>query len=200
MRITMSAAKNITMTRRLIFTIICLFPMGQAVAVDTEQQTEKSRAAVKMLGGELKATLQTSMKTAGPVESIAVCNVDAPLISRKVTKEKGMSVARTSLKYRNSDNKPDAWESSVLVQFQQRKEKGESVKNMEYSELVEHNGENVYRYMKAIHTGDVCLACHGSNIAPPIANKINELYPDDKATGFSRGDIRGAFTVIQQVE
>ena len=70
---------------------------------------------------------------------------------------------------------------------------------MDYSEVTTHNGKKVFRYMKAIPTGDVCLSCHGSNINEPVANKINSLYPDDKAKGFSKGDIRGAFTIIQDI-
>ncbi len=87
----------------------------------------------------------------------------------------------------------------MLEKFEQRKAKGEDVKTMEYSELTEHNGEKVFRYMKAIPTSEVCLKCHGSNVPQPIASKINSLYPDDKATGFNKGDIRGAFTVIQVI-
>jgi hypothetical protein len=30
---------------------------------------------------------------------------------------------------------------------------------------------------------------------PDIAAKIDELYPDDEATGFSEGDFRGVFWV-----
>ena len=187
------------MNKKLIYIIIGFFPFSQALAIDTEQLTQKSRAAIKMLGGELKATLQASMKANGPVESIAVCNSDAPIISSKVSKDKGLTVERTSLKYRNPDNKPDAWETSVLEQFEQRKQKGEPVKTMEFSELTEHDGQKVFRYMKVIPTGEVCLKCHGSNVQQPIVNKIKSLYPNDMATGFKMGDIRGAFSVIQSV-
>jgi len=51
--------------------------------------------------------------------------------------------------------------------------------------------------MKAIPTGEGCLKCHGQNIAPEITAKLKENYPDDKATGFKLGDVRGAFSIIQ---
>ncbi len=188
------------MNKKLIYIIIGFLPFSQALAVDTDLLTQNSRAAAKMLGGELKNTLQSSMKANGPVESISVCMIDAPLVSSKVSKEKDMSVQRTSLKYRNLGNKPDSWEASVLAQFEQRKAKGEAVKTLEFSELTEHNGEKVFRYMKAIPTAAVCLKCHGSNVAQPIVSKINKLYPDDKAMGFEVGDIRGAFTVTQTIK
>ena len=179
--------------------IIGFLPFNSALAVDTEQLTQTSRAAAKALGGELKSTLQASMKASGPVDSIVVCNVDAPNIAKKVSEDKGLRVARTSLKFRNQANKPDAWEKSVLEQFEQRKANGEPIKTLEFSEVSEIDGRKVFRYMKAIPTGDVCLKCHGTNIAEPVAARINSLYPNDKATGFSKGDIRGAFTVTQTI-
>jgi len=188
------------MKRLFAYIIISLLSISQALAANTEQLTQKSRTAVKALGGELKSTLQTSMKASGPIDSVSMCQLKAPEIANKISQSKGMKVARTSLKYRNQANKPDAWEKSVLDKFEQRKAKGEAVKTMEYSELTEHNGEKVFRYMKAIATGEVCLKCHGSNVPQPIASKINSLYPGDKATGFKKGDIRGAFSVMQAVD
>jgi hypothetical protein len=183
-----------------VYLFIFLLPFAQAQAVDIEQQAQKSREASKMLGKELKSTLQASMKANGPIDSVSVCRVQAPQIAGKVSHLTGMSVARTSLRTRNQANKPDAWEKSVLEQFEQRKSKGEEVGALEYYELTEHEGKKVFRYMKAIPTAEVCLSCHGSNIAEPLAAKINSLYPDDMATGFTVGDIRGAFTVIQPVD
>ncbi len=188
------------MHKKLIYILIGFLPLSQAMAVDTEQLTQKSRAAIKMLGGELKSTLQASMKAKGPVESITVCHTDAPLISSKVSEAKNMMVGRTSLKYRNPANKPDVWEITVLEQFEKRKQKGESIKTIEFSEVVEINGQKKFRYMKAIPTADVCLKCHGGNIQQPVANKIKNFYPDDKATGFKKGDIRGAFSIVQSVD
>lgn len=32
-------------------------------------------------------------------------------------------------------------------------------------------------------------------VAPELAETIDRLYPRDRATGFARGELRGAFTV-----
>lgn len=188
------------MKKLSLYILIGLLPFSQSWAVDTEQLTQKSRDAIKTLGGELKATLQASMKANGPIESISVCNIEASKIASRISEEKGLSVARTSLKYRNIANQPDAWEKSVLLQFEQRKAKGEELNKLDYAEVIQQDGKQVFRYMKAIPTGEVCLNCHGSNIAEPLSEKILSIYPDDKATGFKMGDIRGAFTVIQPIE
>jgi hypothetical protein len=193
--------QRVKVMKKLYFIIfVSFFTLNQSWAVDTEALTQKSQDAIKTLGGELKATLQASIKAKGPIESISVCNIEASKISQRISDEKGLMVARTSVKYRNFANKPDAWEESVLQQFEQRKIKGEALNSMVYSEVTEYQDKKVFRYMKAIPTDDICLTCHGRNVAEPLAKKILSIYPDDKATGFNKGDIRGAFTVIQPLE
>ena len=39
----------------------------------------------------------------------------------------------------------------------------------------------------------LCLTCHGSELAPGVAEQISELYPEDHAIGFEAGDLRGVF-------
>ena len=53
--------------------------------------------------------------------------------------------------------------------------------------------------MKAIPTGAVCLNCHGTKIAPEVSQALAGLYPEDRATGFNEGDIRGAFVVTRKI-
>jgi hypothetical protein len=51
--------------------------------------------------------------------------------------------------------------------------------------------------MKAIPTAAVCLVCHGETVEGALGEKIKALYPQDRATGYRLGDIRGAFTITQ---
>ena len=39
------------------------------------------------------------------------------------------------------------------------------------------------------------MNCHGTDIKPKVKEKLDELYPEDEATGFFLGDLRGAFVV-----
>ena len=182
-------------TRILISVLLCI--SSSMVMADNEKMIKQSRQAIKALATELKSELMTAMKTEGTHAAIKVCNIRAPQISKSVSELKGFSVRRTSLKTRNLDNKPDEWERNVLQQFEDRKNKGEQVKTMEYSQVTEYKGKPAFRYMKAIPTGELCLACHGESISPEINSEIKQLYPKDTATGFRAGDIRGAFTVVK---
>lgn len=164
---------------------------------DLKQRAQESKKVVKEFMQQLQGELQSAMKAGGPINAIAVCQDKAPAIAQNLSEKHGWEVARTSLKPRNPANAPDAWETKVLKDFDERKAKGEDVKPMAHFEAVEADGEKTFRFMKAIPTGEVCLQCHGSDIDPKVKAKIQEAYPEDKATGYKLGDVRGAFTISQ---
>ena len=188
------------MKKRYLIAITSLLATSFVQAANTDQLTNETRAAIKALGEELKTTLQSAMKSGGPSKAISVCNTEAPELARKVSTENSMEVGRTSLRVRNQLNAPDPWELSVLVQFEHRKAEGEPVNTIEYSEIMQHNGNRVFRYMKAIPTDDVCLMCHGEQISADLSAELKRLYPEDQATGYRKGDIRGAFTATRILE
>ena len=105
-------------------------------------------------------------------------------------------ISRSALKTRNSDNQPDAWLKNVLLNFEQRKLNGEPIASIEYQE----QRPDGWYFVKAIPTQKACLACHGSHIAPAVSKKIATLYPNDQATDFKLGDIRGAFIVKKPIK
>ncbi|MDZ7661917.1 DUF3365 domain-containing protein [Thiohalophilus sp.] len=172
---------------------------GPAIAEQSTEHVEQSRAAVQQFFGQLKGELQAGMKAGGPVNAIEVCSDKAPAIARDVSKDKGLQIGRTSLKPRNPGNAPDQWEEAVLREFEQRKADGEHPKKMEKHAIVEQNGQQVFRYMKAIPTGELCLKCHGTQLDPAVSARLEKLYPEDRATGYSQGDLRGAFTISKNL-
>lgn len=151
--------------------------------------------AAMALGGPLKKTLGAAMEQGGPVNAIGACNEKAPGIAKQAAEQTGWQVGRTSLKLRNQHNAPDAWEMATLQEFEARKAAGENPADISKAEVVEENGKKTFRFMKAIGTEPLCLNCHGKEITPEVAAKLDGLYPQDQARGFSAGDIRGAFTV-----
>lgn len=158
---------------------------------------QESQALVKAFAQSLKGELQSAIKRGGPSSAIPVCNVKAPEIARDLSRAPRWTVGRTSHKIRNPDNAPDEWEAMVLDEFAQRAAAGESLAAMEKAELVSIDGRRSYRYMKAIAVGEVCLKCHGSGIDPEVKEQIDSYYPEDQATGFSIGQLRGAFTMTK---
>jgi len=178
-----------------------LLPCLAAHAEPTQQAlVDEAKTITQGFMGSLKGELQRAIKAGGPVAGIEVCNKVAPAIAAQQAQEHGWDkVARTSLKLRNPANAPDAWEQGVLEQFEARKAAGEPVGSLAYSEVVETAAGKQFRFMKAIPTGKVCLACHGTEPQAAVAAKLDELYPEDRARGFQEGDIRGAFTLVKQL-
>ena len=185
-----------------LMAMMCVFVLGSgnALAGEYDERVAASRATLKEFMQSLKAELQKGMQEGGPVNAIGVCNRTALGIASTYSARHGWSVGRTSLKVRNPDNAPDAWEKAVLQNFDQRRQEGENPAGIEHYEAVEHEGEKVFRYMKAIPTAELCVVCHGSDIDPLVDAQLQELYPEDKARGYKPGDIRGAFTIIQPLD
>lgn len=169
----------------------------QCFAADYEAEITASRETVKEFMQTLKKELQAGMQEGGPVNAVSVCNLTAPGIASTYSIRNGWDVGRTSLKLRNPDNAPDAWERAVLESFEARKLAGEDLAKMEYHEVVRQDGSSQLRYMKAIPTVGLCLACHGEQVDSITKTRLEILYPDDQALGFREGDIRGAFIVTQ---
>jgi Skp family chaperone for outer membrane proteins len=156
----------------------------------------EAKAIVKEFAETLQGELQAAIKEGGPVNAIAVCQDRAPAIAADLSERTGWEVGRTSLKTRNTaDNAPDAWEAKVLAEFDERRAAGEDVQPMAYAATVTSDDAKTFRFMKAIPTADVCLACHGSDITPEVTAALDERYPDDMARGYSKGEVRGAFTL-----
>jgi len=179
-----------------IASLVVLF----AASADAQHNPMPDEQALTVQGAELATqfvgtllpTLQQAMQTAGPVNGIDVCAVQAPAIAQALSDQSGWQVKRVSLKARNSTLAvPDAWETRVLQEFEQRQQAGEAPAQINKAELVD--GE--FRYMQAQAAAPLCLTCHGTDIAADVAAALIRHYPDDMATGYLAGQIRGAISL-----
>ena len=183
--------------QRLIALLFAAGFAGFACAADEAAQLDAARKVASAIPPKLLAVLSEEIAKGGPENAIAVCRDKAPKMAAGASAESGWAIRRVSLKNRNPKAVPDAWERAVLEEFDQRKAAGENPAKLEKGALVEEAGVKVYRYMKALPTQELCLSCHGmpEHITPAVKAKLGELYPGDKAVGYSVGDIRGAITL-----
>lgn len=187
------------MTNLKYFKLIIFICITSSTIIGCSKNVEgeilQSRVASKQLGSQLKNTLVETLQSEGPVSAIEVCNIDAIQISNNLSKKYELDVGRTSLKIRNPENKADTWETKQLKWFSSQLKSGADVKSLEVHEIVTEENKDTFRYMKAIPMQEPCALCHGKNIAPAISEKIQHLYPQDQATDYEIGEVRGAFTV-----
>ena len=120
------------------------------------------------------------------VEAIDYCNLEAPEITQKVPD--GVEVGRTSHKVRNPANEPTDLLQAPLDYYLEMERLGN-----ETSGQITQLPSGEWLYVEPIYTQAMCLACHGENLAPEVQTAINDKYPNDKATGFKEGELRGMF-------
>jgi len=164
-----------------------------------EAEVTAAKTAIKAFAGALQTELKSAMKAGGPVAAIGVCNTRAMPITETVAAEHGMHLSRVSMKNRNPANAPNDWQAAVLADFEKKRLAGGDITRLGWSETVSVNGEQEFRFMKAIPTAAICLRCHGTEMAPEVSRILADLYPEDLATGYSEGDIRGAFVVTRKL-
>ena len=185
----------------IVFGCACLLVLllpSQVLSGSNENASLQAEALsiAKRFGGTLKPRLKGALQTGGPIKAIDVCSINAPGIAKELSLETGWEIKRVSLNPRNSKTaRPDQWERKILQQFNERQAQGEPPEKMAHGEIVDGR----YRFMKAQGVEAICLICHGKTLIPSVENALKLHYPNDKATGYSLGEIRGAFSLSKQL-
>ncbi len=158
-----------------------------AIAACADRNPDFSAGAeqLKPFKLQLKEALQAGMAE-GPTHAIDVCARKAPEIAASLSVD-GVQMGRTSHKLRNPDNVAPQWANEVLARYRGDPAQWEPVD-------VELGNGRLGR-VEPIVTQPLCTVCHGDAIAPEIAGEIGAAYPDDEATGFQVGELRGVFWI-----
>ena len=169
--------------------------------LDLASRASKARALAHAYAEKLRTGLAQALKEYGPVGAIGACNTLAPELNATVVDGETFEINRTAFRVRNPDNAPDAWEQSALESFQKAITAGGDPKSLEtYDVVTTKEGQRLFRYMRPITMHEPCLACHGPNVGHEVKSEIAKYYSDDKALGFNVGDLRGAFSLVQQID
>jgi len=158
------------------WTIVTVEELTEAQAA----QQQRGMDAVQAMAGSLMGELTTALDEGGPDGAIEVCSMRAPEIAGVISNQYGVILGRTSHRLRNSSNLPPEW-AAELVQNQAS----------EPTWLVGPDGQ--IAGLLPIPTRAECGMCHGprEEISEEVLAKLAEYYPEDAATGFAEGDLRG---------
>ena len=167
----------------LLLAVLAALPACDRSKINESEYREKGAAAVLPFKKGLKGALVAGLEE-GPVSAISACRVEAPKLAEKASSVT-TRVGRTSRKLRNPANAPKPWMKPFLELYEQDPESREPA--------VVLIDDRTVGYVEPIFVQPLCVTCHGATLAPDLASKIEELYPDDAATGYAAGDLRGVF-------
>jgi hypothetical protein len=144
--------------------------------------------------GKLITALTEAIAKDGPASAISVCSERAPAIAAEIGNAHGVTLRRASEKPRNPKNAANDEEKILLAAFTAAIEKSEVPKTQTKNHV---DGTTTF-FAPIVISNPLCLQCHGAperDIAPLTRTAIRKLYPDDKATGYKAGDLRGLWSV-----
>ena len=187
----------------LIF-LFASFPLSipmfsQAQEKSRDQQVEpalrEARQMADQLAEKIRGILFQELEKGSFPGAVRACSEIAQDVTRQFNTQPGHFARRVSLKNRNPLNVPDGYERKKLEEFDRLQAEKKLPKEI-YEVLKEGKGETL-RYLKPLVALPLCITCHGplEKIPDPVKAVLKEKYPDDKATGYQAGDVRGAISV-----
>lgn len=189
------------MTRKLVMVFSGMLLLAACGGGDdiTSRKAAEERAekAATELVGTLLGEVQRAMKEGGPAGAVRTCAEKAQPLTASVAAAHGVGLRRVTDRPRNPVDAPDAYERAVLRRFQEMADDGTLGAGTVHTEIVTEDGMKILRYLKPITIKKPCLACHAPAEAldAEVRDAIAERYPDDRATGYAAGDLRGAISV-----
>ena len=188
----------------LAVTFLAFFEVGffqssmaqqRSADVNHEEALQEARRLADDLGDKIRGLLVQELQRGGPASAVRVCSEVAQEMTREFNRHTGHHARRVSVKYRNPQNLPDGYEQQVLVRMEV--ENRQKHLGKEYVEVVKEENVTVLRYMRPLTVAPVCITCHGpkETMTPEVKRMLTERYPEDRATGFQEGDLRGAISV-----
>lgn len=188
--------KKLLLTIGTITLVGCASQQAQISPEKQEKIREIGEASAMMLLKTLKGELMTAMQKDEPVGAVEVCSNKAMALTKQIENETSNQIKRTTFKYRNPNNAPDKYEAEALTYFEEALKKDGKLPPY-YIQTVKENGKITYRYYKPLKVEGLCLTCHGDKnlMDKQLVEKIDKLYPQDKAYGYKEGDFRGVVRV-----
>ncbi|MDP3301660.1 MAG: DUF3365 domain-containing protein [Sulfuricurvum sp.] len=163
--------------------------MGASLNETTAQQNGESAstALVQKLGSQVKGIMQKE----GPVEAVNFCSKNAISLTHEVSKAHGVKMKRVTLQQRNPVNRPTTEEINIMNRWM-----SEMAKAQQPTAVLTNTPTGFTYYKPLVINNDVCLKCHGTvDSTTPLGQVLKAAYPNDRATGYKMGDLRGMIVV-----
>lgn len=143
----------------------------------------------------LMKNVMLAIQQKGVPGAVDFCSEKAVILTDSASSIYSSRIQRITDKNRNPDN---TLKTAIDKKAWEEISKMMTDKNIVKKQLIIDDNNSVY-YYKAIPLGmPTCLSCHGNtqkDITPETLAAIKIKYPNDKATGYSMGQLRGLWKV-----
>lgn len=140
----------------------------------------------------LGKNLMGQIKKNGTEKALGFCNEKAIHLTDSMAADMEVKIKRVSDKPRNPHNKAQIEELAVITKMKADLAAGKKAKP-----VTQDLPNSVIGYYP-IETNAMCLQCHGDvklDIEQGTLERIHDLYPEDKATGYGTEELRGIWVV-----
>ncbi len=185
----MITKNRLTLTLSLFILLSCNFSKSK---IDDETYTtylEKGDEITNLAQATLLGNVSKAIQKGGPEFAVEFCNLKASVLADSLSQINNCIISRVSDKNRNSENN---------LKSQQEKELWNQMQVKLSIDTLIRNKQSLVYYKSIKIALPACLKCHGDtehDINTSTLEKINKLYPNDLATGYSLNDFRGMWKV-----
>ncbi|MCU0370759.1 MAG: DUF3365 domain-containing protein [Bacteroidales bacterium] len=196
----MAGYKNFLLVSLSLFLFSCQDPVHKN-SLTPEQQAEliaKGKKITMLSFKALSGEVIDAINEGGVQNAVGYCHVQASPLIDSLSKVHQAKISRVSDRYRNPQNKPGELDLEVIHAYQKQLAEG--------SELQPHlevTADEVIFYSPILILNPLCLNCHGepgTTLEQANLDFIRSKYPDDRATGYKLGDLRGVWKIMMSSE
>jgi len=183
----------------IIFFVVCIASCTNRQ--NKERLNDEEYSSYLDQGKEISAKAQaalltnvsSAMKEGGSIYAIEFCNLNAASIIDSINSECDCNVLRVSARNRNPINRLSSGDETQVWEYYASKDKSASL----HDTVVVFKDQVIY-YKPILIGMPTCLKCHGqtNDIDSATYQKINKLYPQDKAVGYELNDLRGLWKIV----
>jgi hypothetical protein len=155
---------------------------------------QHGKAIVAETSSLLSSNLQAAIQQGGVSNALPFCSLAASPLTAGMAGKHGVTIRRITHKPRNPAGRADATESAILQQF----EAALNGRNPPPSFVTNFTASTASFFAPIMLNNELCLKCHGEagkDISTENVAVIHRLYPQDEATGFKLGQLRGAWRI-----
>lgn len=159
---------------------------------DAAAWVEKGKGIQQAVFAALSEKLSTAMAEGGVPAAVPYCRLQALPLTDSLANVHGVTIRRATLQPRHPANRATETETEILAGFRR-----EILAGREPGPVARREGEEI-AYYGPIRIQALCLNCHGvagQELQPENEALIRSLYPEDQATGYALGDLRGVWHI-----